>query len=277
MEELFEYDNSIRAANHHSTIHSSPYFEIEAISIPSPIHGDIPGYFIMPSGEGPFPAVLFLHPAVKTKDHFLADARKLARLGFASLLIDAPMARPEPLRQAGSLAHPERERELYQQTVLDLRRCIDFLESSAKISQEKIGFVGQNYGAALGAVLAGVDKRIKAYVLIAGIPNLARFWEKSNRPVAVETRAKYRSDQIARYVEMTEDLAGTKFIGKASPASVFFQFGKQDSWITKGMAIQFYDAASAPKKIRFYDTDHAFDCPEASQEYMQWLQAKLAG
>ncbi len=275
MEKLIHYDNSVHEASSFRSIHASPYFEIAEISIPSPVVGEIPAYLIEPAGDGPFPYILYLHPAVKTKDFFLDDARKMAKLGFGSLLIDAPMARHEPGKQAGSFAHPERERELYEQTVLDLRRCLDYLQGRESVDSNRLAFVGQNYGAALGAVFAGIENRIKAIVLIAGIPNLARFWEKSMRPVAQEARAKFRPDQIERYVEMTKDFAGTQFIGKASPSSVFFQFGKEDSWITKGMAIQFYDAASAPKKIRFYETDHAFDCPESKQDYMNWLQEKL--
>lgn len=274
MTELFTYQKA-NGSRQQSVIHSSPFFELSEYTISSPVIGDIPAYLIRPNGAGPFPFLLFLHPAVHTKDYFLNDAMKLAKLGFGSLLIDAPMARPQPGGKVGSLADPEGERAVYRQTVIDLRQSIDFLETLDFVDPERIGFVGQNFGAALGAVLAGVENRVKAYVLIAGIPNLARFWTQSDRPVAVRARGSYSDSQLAAYLEATKEFAATNFIGKANPSSVLLQFGKHDSWITKGMAIQFYDAASAPKKLRFYETDHAFDCPEARQDYVEWLGEKL--
>ena len=154
---LFQYTaNPIQGVDR-LPIHENPFYKVSEVFIPSPTAGKIPAYFVEPGGSGPFPAVLYLHPAVKNKEHFLEDARKLAKLGIASLLIDAPMARPEPWRQVGSLAEPELERELYVQTVVDLRRAIDFLMAQKNIDASRMAFVGQNYGAALGAVLAGTD------------------------------------------------------------------------------------------------------------------------
>lgn len=273
---LFQYTASPIQGIDQVPIHENPFYKISEIFIPSPVSGKIPAYFVEPAGGGPFPAVLFLHPAVLNKEHFLEDARKLARQGFASLLIDAPMARPDPWRQVGSLAEPHLERELYVQTVLDLRRSIDFLMAQKNIDPNRMAFVGQNYGASLGAVLAGTDHRLRAYVLIAGVPNLSLFWEKSQRQIAVKARETITPEQIQKYVDSTKEFAAVNFIKKAAPASIFFQFAKWDNWITKAMALQFYDAASSPKKIRFYDVDQKFDSAEAKQEFMDWLKQKLS-
>ena len=49
--------------------------------------------------------------------------------------------------------------------VVDLRRALDLLETLPQVDGERIGFVGESWGGATGALLAGVDERIKAYVL----------------------------------------------------------------------------------------------------------------
>lgn len=275
MLELFAYPQVPLRALERTGIHSNPFYTISQISFESPVSGIVPGYFVEPAGLGPFPTILFLHPAIHTKDYFLDDARSLAKKGVASLLIDAPMARPDPWKQVGSMAEPELERDLYIQTVIDLRRAIDFLESERCVDTKRLGFVGQNYGASLGAILAAVDKRIAAYVLIAGIPNLSQFWQRSTRPIAMEARETLTPQQIDAYVDATREFAAVNFIGKAAPAALFFQFAKQDNWITKAMAFQFYDAASSPKKIRFYENDSRFEAPEPHNEYMEWIRNRL--
>ena len=275
-EELVNYVSSAPQGVEFQPIHENVSYRVAEVFIPSPKSGKIPAYFVEPIGTGKYPAVLFLHPAVRNKDHFLEDARKLARMGIASLLVDAPMARPDPWKQVGSLAEPELERELYIQTLLDLRRSIDFLEAQKNIDPTRISFVGQNYGASLGALLAGHDKRIMSYVLIGGIPNLSQFWEKSSRQIAVKARETMTPEQIQKYVDSTREFAAVHFIKHAAPASVFFQFAKWDNWITKAMALQFYDASSSPKRIRFYDVDHNFNSPEAKAEYMNWLKLKFS-
>jgi len=61
------------------------------------------------------------------------------------------------------------------QTVIDLRRAVDVVLSRPGVDPKRIGFVGHSFGATWGGVLAGVEKRIKAYVLMAGLPDIADF------------------------------------------------------------------------------------------------------
>jgi len=49
------------------------------------------------------------------------------------------------------------------------------------------------------------------------------------------------------------------YVSRAAPASVLFQFSNADKYISRTTATSFYVAASRPKQIRWYDTDHAMD------------------
>ena len=62
--------------------------------------GRITAYYVTPQGDGPFPAVVFMHGSPGQRVTFLGEAIELAQRGIASVLPDAPFARvPAPARR----------------------------------------------------------------------------------------------------------------------------------------------------------------------------------
>lgn len=53
---------------------------------------EVRAYLVAPAGDGPWAAILFLHPGLGSRATFLAEAVTLAGMGAASLLVDAPWA-----------------------------------------------------------------------------------------------------------------------------------------------------------------------------------------
>jgi len=51
--------------------------------------------------------------------------------------------------------------------VIDLRRALDLLAAQPGLDHDRIAFVGHDFGAMTGALLAGADKRPRWYVLMA--------------------------------------------------------------------------------------------------------------
>lgn len=131
----------------------------------------------------------------------------LARAGAVSISIDAPWARPEPWKtedEGGHITHPEVDRDIYVQTVVDLRRAVDILLSRNDVDPKRIGFVGHSYGATWGGVLAGVEKRIRTYVLMAGLPDVADFTPsgaKDMDSISEQVKAKFTPQQVQHYVD----------------------------------------------------------------------------
>lgn len=76
------------------------------------------------------------------------------------MLIDAPFSRTgESKRDFDStVTKPEYDRDIYIQTVVDLRRGVDLLLSRSDVDPKRIGFLGYSFGAHAGAILAGVEK-----------------------------------------------------------------------------------------------------------------------
>jgi dienelactone hydrolase len=233
--------------------------------------GRVPAYLVTPDQGTSHPAVLFLHPASGDRRTFLPDAEELAKDGFISLLMDAPFVRPDPGRRIGGLAHPKEEAENLKQTLVDAQQGVTLL-LSLKTDPQRLAFVGRNFGASMGGALAGIEKRIQTFILIAGMPSMSRFWSTSQFPVAVKARSSVSQEAIDDFVKLTEPFDAAQFIGQSSPASIFFQFGQKDDWIPQEVAEEYYRAASFPKNERWYDADHDMTVPEVARDYFLELQ-----
>ena len=65
------------------------------------------------------------------------------------------------------------------------------------------------------------------------------------------------------------------WVPRVSPASLFIQLGKQDTWITHDAGESLIAAAKAPKKLVWYDAGHGLDS-NAYSDRITWLTSVLA-
>ena len=138
---------------------------IRDLSYASPKGGRVPAYLVVPPGKGPFAAVLWGHwywenSPMKSRRQFLDEAVVLARSGVVSLLTDGPVARPGYVTDRTQMNAKQFD-DLVQQ-VVDMRRGADLLLARPDVDPRRLAFVGHSYNAAVGAILAGVDRRFKA-------------------------------------------------------------------------------------------------------------------
>jgi dienelactone hydrolase len=205
---------------------------VQEISYASAREGRVPALLVTPKSAPPHPAaILFMHWGLGTRHSFLDEAVTLANSGVTSLLIDAPWNRPDPPKQS--------EREQLIQTVTDLRRGIDFLQSRSVV-KHSFGFVGLSFGAWAGAVLSGVDPRVGAFVLAGGLAS-----------------------------NSAADLDAEKWVTKAS-APVFLQFAVRDEFITREQAARYDRATPQPHLMKWYEGGHEFN-GAARRDRMSWL------
>lgn len=246
--------------------------KVHDVSYASPKGGRVPAYLVVPPGGGPFAGLVFVHWGQGDRTEFLAEAAMLAEAGAESLLIDAPYNRTGA-PTVDLFTHPELERDGYIQLVLDARRGVDLLRSRPEVDAKRIGYVGHSLGATWGGPLAAAEKRIKALVLMGGLPTLTDF--SGETYIATMTRKAYNSEQIANYVRVISLINPEKFVGRSAPASLFFQFARNDRYITPKFAKQYFDAAAQPKQEKFYFCSHEFNDPEALMDRDQFLQREL--
>jgi hypothetical protein len=97
---------------------------------------------------------------------FLDEAVVLAPSGVVSLLIDGPIARPGYVRDPDPLGDLQTKQRV--QAILDMRQGADLLFARGDVGRKRLGYVGHSYNASTRAFLAGIDKRFRAFVLMAG-------------------------------------------------------------------------------------------------------------
>ncbi len=273
---LFEYEHIVPAVFKEKSVDKSRQVIVRDIIYASPKGGMVTAFLIEPlKTKGKIPAVIFLHGAGADKNQFLDEAVRLAgEKGIASLIFDAPSARPAPWKKSEYDAL-DSDREMRIQSVVDARRAFDMLENLPQVDASRIGFVGYSYGASIGGVLAGVDRRFKTFVLMASGGSQMDFWLNEDNLDAVELKKNLKPEQFEKFIEFLKPLEQNDYIKNAAPASVFFQFPKRDEFSRKGDFEKFFAAASEPKKAVWYDAAHALNA-EAAKDRSNWLVKKLA-
>ena len=83
------------------------------------------------------------------------------------------------------------------------------------------------------------------------------------------------STAIERYLPIVQDLDPVQYVPNASPANIFFQFGKRDAVVSESLANHCYEAASQPKKIEWYDDLHDMHSDPVVKGHQTWLIEQL--
>ena len=261
---MFDYDQKAPLDLTEIGVRDQEGVKVHDITYASPKGGRVTAYLVVPPGRGPFAGLVFMHWGFGYRSSYLAEALLLARTGVVSLLMDAPYNRPLPWRREFDNSRPEVNRDLYIQTVVDLRRGVDLLTSRPDVDAKRIGFIGLSLGAHMGGLLSGVEKRIKALVLMGGLPTLTERFRANNQD------GKFDKD-----IEIISTVDPIHYVSHAAPSALFFQFARRDRFVTEKQALQYSQAASEPKRVKWYETGHVFNDLEALRDRADWLREKI--
>lgn len=221
---------------------------------------------VAPATPGSHPAVLFVHwyspeSPDSNRTQFLTEAVTLGRSGVVSLLIDTMWSPPDyfPKRD------PARDYDSSIAQVRELRRALDLLLKQPGVDPKRVVYVGHDFGAMYGAVLAGVDHRPSAFALIAGTKSFSDWFLFGRRLEPAARQAVV--DELA-------PLDPARHVAAAAPAALLFQFGDKDPYVPRSAADVFAGAAPQPKDVRFYDAGHAMN-DAAAKDRRLWLKTRL--
>jgi dienelactone hydrolase len=228
---------------------------IQDVTYASPRGGEVPAYLIFPSTQAPGAGLIFGHWGEGNREEFVDEAVILARLGFVSLCPDAPFKRPIE-HELSLLEIPQSD----LQWIVDVRRGVDLLLERFKLPSEHVGYVGHSYGATLGGVIAGIEHRIKAYVIMAGVADLAEYMQTTTHPLLVEERKHTPQEEYRAYLAAQAPLDARHYIGQAAPSHLLFQFARDDEYVSIKDGERYFELASEPKQIAWYNhCNHAFN------------------
>jgi dienelactone hydrolase len=278
----FDYDSRAGLEMRETDVHKRDKVRMIELNYAGESGDRVPAYLLIPPGGGPFPAIIWGHWLKKgsplaNKDEFLEEAVALAHSGVVSLLIDAPQARNEWVEaksNAGPLEAAKQQSEAAVHQVTDLRRGIDLLYGRPDVDRKRIAYVGHSWDAHVGAILAGVETRITAYVLMASGYADEEETFASKDPQTVAHIKEVGEDSIREYFRQYAWDDPVYFLGHTDRESIFLQFASRDP-ITKATAQKYLDRfSSKDKKMEFYDAPHALNSA-ARLDRDRWLQKHL--
>lgn len=265
----FEYDSAAPLDIHEIGVETRDGVQVHDITYAGG-KGAVPAYLVVAGGKGPFAAILWGHwmmdgSPYKNRKEFLDEAVILAKGGVVSLLIEAPMVRPGYQKQEDWFN--------VRDDVVDLRRGLDLLMARKDVDPNRIAYVGHSFHAAAGAILSGVDKRPKAFVLMAGGYDYSQ-WLVSDAQVFVQLRKKASVEDLRKVFEEYSWSNPCQFVGRAAPAAVLLQNGNHDEFMTVADIEHYNGCVSNPKEAKLYDAGHALN-PQATRDRDEWLQKQL--
>jgi cephalosporin-C deacetylase-like acetyl esterase len=222
-------------------------------------NGDtVPAYLVIPKGSGKFAAVIWGHwlmpgAANSNREEFLDEAIALAPAGVLSLLIDAPKSRPN--------FKPTPNPVLVAQQVVDLRRGLDLILSRSEIDASRIAYVGHSWDAGAGAILDAVDKRFAAFVFMSGPQStMERVLSSPDMAALRKTNDTAKVEEVEQSLRADAWADPGSYASKLGPAHALFQYGLHDEkWVPLADAKDYVAMASGPKRVEFYDADHALN------------------
>ena len=255
-------DHGVPLALEHGATTERDGVRVEEISYAS---GDdrVEAYLDSPrKADEKLPAALFLHGSGDDRTEQLDTAFALAKRGAIAMTITAPSrgkaapagATGEDLVrwQGGTIA----------EDVVAVRRAFDVLVADDRVDDERLGLVGWSMGGRLASIVAGVDDRVRATVLMSvGAAPLEAYVEGA--PAELE-------DVVREALEPIDPLS---HVGDATGA-VLVQAGRQDSIVPRAALEAVIDAAPEGTKVEWYPADHALN-DQARSDRLDWLSGEL--
>lgn len=205
----------------------------------------------------PVPCLVLLHGLGGSKETLAGMALFAAKTGYASLLIDeyGQGARASGKRPATPDAQASELARTVQQTAVDVRRGLDYLETRPEVDGKRIGLVGVSLGAIIGTVAAGVEPRIKATALISGggdWPVILKNLASKGALVGGQNPATLKGlDWNALGVRLAP-VDPLTFAPHIAPRALLMIGGRKDTTIVPQATQKVYDAAGEPKEIHWF-------------------------
>jgi dienelactone hydrolase len=267
---LFAYDANAPLNLQKTVENTSGGVELSGISYASQAGGLVTGILVNPVNRSSLrPGIILMHGMPgQARDSWVVDyAHTLAQYGAVVIAIDAPFAR----RTGAPVRMTKQDREEQIQLMKDLQGAVDVLRAQSNLDGDRIAYVGVSYGGAMGALFAGIEKRIKAAALVVGDGGLVTH---ATVPDALPFLASLScATRVAWFREMIP-VEPIRFIGFTKPTPLLLQNGLTDNLVRAVDAELMHNAAPQPKTILWYNAGHNLN-QQAVFDRHDWLVVQI--
>jgi dienelactone hydrolase len=266
--DLFAYDVDASLNLQKAVESTDDGVEVSTISFSSPDGGSVTGLLFDPVGRSSLrPGIVLMHGMPGTARQTSGAGRQLAELGAVVVAIDAPFAR----RNGPPVRFGAEDRAEQIQLIKDLQRAVDVLRALPNVDDERIAYLGISYGAAMGALFVGIERRLDAAVLVVGDGGLVSHF---TGPEDVDFMAGVSCATRVDWFQAMTPIEPIRFIPHASPTPLLLQNGRSDNLVPAADAEELHAAAPQPRTIRWYDAGHGLD-QQAMVDRLDWLHEQI--
>jgi pimeloyl-ACP methyl ester carboxylesterase len=138
------------------------------------------------------------------------------------------------------------------QSIVDLRRGIDYLESRPDIDPDRIAVFGGSLGGWIGSILAAVEPRIKTAILSV--------------PATEDGMAQTPPGRI---------INSSNFFPRYKDLSLLMVLAKNDVPLRNARAKEFFDLVQVKKEVVEYNESHFLDPQKYNKDILEWLKENL--
>ncbi len=261
-DETFDYDTAASLeAREGAPLEQAKPLAVRGVSYASG-DGRVLGYLAAPSAGRDLPAVVYLHGAGGDRTQLLGLAQRLARRGAVALTLTLPSGSATPPTGLTPQETLRWQRDTIVADVVAVRRAFDLLSADERVDSDRLGLVGWSFGGRLGAIVAGVDDRVRATALMsAGAAPVEEY--------VAAAPAELRND----VEEVLTPIDPLSRIGEAEGA-LLLQAGRSDSVVPERALQALADASPEGARLAWYPAPHELD-ERARGEQLEWLAERL--
>jgi cephalosporin-C deacetylase-like acetyl esterase len=239
--------------------------EVRRLSFASPKGGRATGLLYVPTTPGRHPAMLVGHGAPGNCAGYatMTMGLAMARQGAVAICLDAPFAR----RNETPLTITPQDSVDQVQFMVDLRRSVDYLAARNDVDAARIGYIGNSFGGATGALFVGVEPRIRAAVLrVADGGWVSHFSDPCTADLVgtaavtgcltfLGPLADAPADERDRWLRALLPLEAIRFVGR-SKATILLQNGEEDPLVPPAQARRLKGATPEGTVQEWYPGGH---------------------
>jgi cephalosporin-C deacetylase-like acetyl esterase len=221
----------------------------------------ISAYLLSPANAaGRFAGIVYSPGNGLSRGVWLTEASDLVKRGAVALITQIPLiANGDPRADSAAVIDG----------VIAQRRGLDLLAGRPEVDPSRLAFVGHSWAGIHSAILAGIEPRLAAVVMVAIGARFSRSWATALVGNAGEGQVKAYLDALSRF-------DGARYVAVAGRRALLMQFGKRDQLIPPEQADELTSAAAGTKQRKDYDAAHdLISVPEATTDRLTFLRPVL--
>lgn len=240
---------------------------VSRITFRSAKGGDATGYLAVPTGRGPFPALVLQHGMPGGARGIIGDARMANEHGVILIALNAHWND----RSGDVINFTARDSAEQVRLIVDIRRAVDYLISRPDVDRNRIAYMGVSYGGAMGALVAGVEPRFKTLVLTVADGGLVNHFTGPEDVSGMFDRLSCENKRA--WINALLPIEPIRFIGLAR-APILYQSGRTDVLVPPADAERLQRFAPGNRKILWYDAGHGLNA-QANTDRLAWLREHI--